>query len=86
MRTYRASKESSVYCYSKNLPRPAQAPNQMALYQVILEISAHRVHVVVEFSCQEAALDKYMQILNMNHGSPKTPTGKYTVRKKSTED
>jgi hypothetical protein len=53
----------------------------MVIYQVVLELSPRRFHVVGEFASPEAALDKYMEIVNMNHGSPQTPKGKYTIRK-----
>ncbi|MFN3927238.1 MAG: hypothetical protein ACK4QL_07920 [Pseudanabaenaceae cyanobacterium] len=52
------------------------------MYQVVLELSPHRVHVIAEFPTKEAALDKYMEIVSMNKGSPLTPKGKYTIRKK----
>jgi hypothetical protein len=52
------------------------------MYQVVLEMAGRKVHVVAEFSTKQEALDKYMQIVDMNHGSPQTPNGKYTIRQK----
>jgi hypothetical protein len=52
------------------------------MYQVVLEMAGRRVHVVAEFPTKQEALDKYMEIVDMNRGSPQTPNGRYTIRPK----
>ncbi|MCA1904805.1 MAG: hypothetical protein LDL47_08230 [Cyanobacteria bacterium KgW148] len=41
-----------------------------------------KVHVIAEFSTKEEALAKYVSLIDANKGSPITPNGKYTIRKK----
>ncbi len=52
------------------------------MYQVILEMPAKKIHVIAEFSTKEAAMAKYVQLIDSNKGSPITPRGKYSVRQK----
>jgi hypothetical protein len=55
-------------------------------YQVVLEIAhSRRFHVIAEYPTKEKSLDKYMELLEGNKGSPVTSRGKYTIRKKSVE-
>jgi hypothetical protein len=53
------------------------------MHQVILEIEGSRkAHVIAECSSKEAALAKYMALVEANQGSPITKKGKYSIRKK----
>ncbi len=53
------------------------------MYQVVLNLAqSKRVHVVTECATKEQALDEYMKIVESNNGSPQTPRGQYTIRKK----
>jgi hypothetical protein len=53
------------------------------LVQVVMEMAyTHKVHVIAEYPTTEKAIDEYMKLLKGNKGSPVTPKGKYSVRKK----
>lgn len=52
------------------------------MYQVILEMAARKIHVIAEFDTKEAALAKYVSLIDANKGSPVTTQGRYNIRKK----
>jgi hypothetical protein len=53
------------------------------MHQVVLElVGSRKVHVISEHATKEEALDKYIKLVKGNKGSPITPKGKYSIRKK----
>ena len=52
------------------------------MHQVILEMPGRKIHVIAEFDTKEAALAKYVSLIDANKGSPVTPRGKYSIRRK----
>ncbi|MGQ9866645.1 MAG: hypothetical protein ACUVSQ_10275 [Pseudanabaenaceae cyanobacterium] len=54
------------------------------MYQVVLEMSGKRTHIIAEYGTAEAALQRYEELVRQNRGTPKTANGIYKVRKKPT--
>ena len=52
------------------------------MFQVVLEMSARKVHVISEHPNKQSALDAYMKLVTSNQNSPQTKNGKYTIRSK----
>lgn len=53
------------------------------LVQVVMEMAySRKIHVIAEYPNRDKAIDKYMQLLAENKGSPVTAKGKYSVRQK----
>jgi len=52
------------------------------MYQLVLEMSARKVHVISEHPDKPTALDAYMKLVAANQNSPQTKNGKYTIRAK----
>ena len=58
-------------------------PRYLLMHQVVLElVGSRKVHVISEHATKEEALDKYIKLVEGNKGSPITPKGKYSIRKK----